>query len=132
MKFFFPFWSSVPYFCIKCLFMNMFLYNNVFLDASASLSEALSVGPSIRQSVVWLVMLSSKSMKNGLFRILDEEERETRRKEGRGGRSDEKSKEMKPLPAGSQPLLVSWFPALSRWLLASSSWLLAPFSGLSS
>ena len=55
------------------------------------------VGPSVRPSV----MLSSKSMKNGLLRILnvidnagrgkkrDEEEGGTRRKEGRRGRRDE-------------------------------------------
>ena len=61
---------------------------------------ALSVGPSVR----WSVMLSSKSMKNGLLRILndldsagrggrrDEEEGGTRRKEERGGRRDERNK----------------------------------------
>ena len=55
------------------------------------------VGPSVGPSV----MLSSKSMKNGLLRILndldsagrgkkrDEEEGGMRRKEGRGGRRDE-------------------------------------------
>ena len=55
-----------------------------------------SVGPSVRPSV----MLSSKSMKYGLIRILndldsagrggrrDEKEGGTRRKDGRGGRSD--------------------------------------------
>ena len=64
-------------------------------------------------SVGWLVgpsvMLSSKSMKNGLLRILndldsagrgkkrDEEEEMTRRKEGRGGRRDEESERMKKL-----------------------------------
>ena len=54
-------------------------------------------------------MLSSKSMKNGLLRILndfdsvgrvgrrDEEEGGMRRKEGRGGRSDEESETMKKL-----------------------------------
>ena len=59
-----------------------------------------SVGRSVRPSVGWLVMLSSKSMKNGLLRILndldsagrgkkrDEEEERTRRKEERGGRRD--------------------------------------------
>ena len=66
--------------------MNMFLYNNVFLDASASLSEALSVGRSVRQSVGWLVMLSSKSMKNGLLRILNDIDFA-----GRGKKRDEES-----------------------------------------
>ena len=56
------------------------------------------VGWSVVRSVGWLVMLSSKSIKNGLLRILndldsagrggrrDEEEGGTRRKEERGGR----------------------------------------------
>merc|ERR1712237_71361 len=71
-------------------------------------------------SVGWSVMLSSKSMKNGLLRILndldsagrgkkrDKEEggarrkegqggRMDRRKEGRGGRTDEESEKMKKL-----------------------------------
>ena len=60
-----------------------------------------SVGWSVGSSVGRSVMLSSKSMKNGLLRILndfvsagrgkkrDEEEGGTRRKEGRGGRGDE-------------------------------------------
>ena len=39
---------------------------NPFLDASASLQEALSVGPSVGPSVRRSVMLSSKSLKNGL------------------------------------------------------------------
>ena len=62
-----------------------------------------SVGPSVRPSVRWYVTLSSKSMKNGLLRILndsdssgrgrkrDKEEKGTRRKDGRGERSDEAS-----------------------------------------
>ena len=57
--------------------------------------------PSVRRLVGWSVMLSSKLMKNQLLRILndldnagqgkkrDEEEGRTRRKEERGGRSDE-------------------------------------------
>ena len=57
--------------------------------------------PSVRRLVGWSVMLSSKSMKDGLLRILndlgsagrvrkrEEEERGTRRKEGRRGRRDE-------------------------------------------
>ena len=64
-----------------------------------------SVGWSVRPSV----MLSSKSMKNGLLWILndldsagrgkkkDEEEGGTKRKEGQGGRMDEESKRMKKL-----------------------------------
>ena len=60
-----------------------------------------SVGRLVRRSVGPSVMLSSKSMKNGLLRILndldsagrggrrDEEEGGTRREEGRGGRRDE-------------------------------------------
>ena len=60
-----------------------------------------SVGPLVGWSVGPLVMLSSKSMKNGLLRILndldsagrgkkrDEEEGGTRRKEGRGGKRNE-------------------------------------------
>ena len=60
----------------------------------------MSVGPSVGRLVGRSVMLSSKSMKNGLLGILndleldsagrgkkrDEEERGTGRKEGRGGR----------------------------------------------
>ena len=64
-----------------------------------------SVGP----LVGWSVMLSSKSMKKRLLRILNnldsvgqgkkraEEEGGTGRKEGRGGRRDEKSEKMKKL-----------------------------------
>ena len=59
-----------------------------------------SVGRSVCPSVRWLVMLSSKSLRNGLLRILNdtdsagggkrnEEEGVTRRKEGRGGMWDE-------------------------------------------
>ena len=64
--------------------------------------------PSVRRSVGWLVrpsvMLSSKSMKNGLIRILNdldsagrggrrnEEKGGTRRKEGRGGRRNEEER----------------------------------------
>ena len=63
-----------------------------------------SVRPSVGRSVSRSVMLSSKSMKNGLLRILDdldsagrggrrdEEEEGTRRKEERGGRRDERNK----------------------------------------
>ena len=63
--------------------------------------EGLFVDPLVRPSVGRLVMLSSKSMKNGLLRVLndlnsagrgkkgDEEEVGTRRKEGRGGGRDE-------------------------------------------
>ena len=59
------------------------------------------VRPLVGRSVGRLVTLSSKSMKNGHLRILndldnagrgrkrDEEEGRTRRKEGRGGRRDE-------------------------------------------
>ena len=59
-----------------------------------------SVGWSVGWSVRPSVMLSSKSMKNGLLRVLndidiagrgkkrDEEKGETRKKEGRGGRRD--------------------------------------------
>ena len=69
----------------------------------ATLYPALSVGRLVRRSVGWSVMLSSKSMKNGHLRILndldsagqgkkrDEKEGGTRRKEGQGGRSDEES-----------------------------------------
>ena len=58
------------------------------------------VRPLVGRSVGRLAMLSSKSMKNGLLRILndldsagrggrrDEEEGRTRRKDGRGERSD--------------------------------------------
>ena len=68
-----------------------------------------SVGPLVRWSVGWSVTLSSNSVKNGLLRILndsdssgrgrkrDKEERGTRRKERRGGRSDEESEKMKKL-----------------------------------
>ena len=61
------------------------------------------VRPSVRRPVGPSVMLSSKSMKNGLVRILndldsagrgerrDKEKGGTRRKEGRGGRRDEES-----------------------------------------
>ena len=57
--------------------------------------------------VGWLVMLSSKSMKNGFLWILndldsagrgkkrDEEEGEMRRKEGRGGRRNDESEGMR-------------------------------------
>ena len=68
-----------------------------FLDASSHLYKrpCPSVGPLVGRSVT----LSSKSMKNGHFRILNdlnnagrgrkrEEEGGTRRKEGRGGRRD--------------------------------------------
>ena len=74
---------------------------SLFRCVLASLLEALSVrwsvGPSVGPSVGWSVTLSSKSMKNGLLRILndlegtgrgrkrDVEEGGTRRKEGRGG-----------------------------------------------
>ena len=59
------------------------------------------VGPLVGWLVGWSVTLSSKSMKNGLLRILndsyssgregkrDKEERGTRRKEGHGGKRDE-------------------------------------------
>ena len=71
MKFFSHFGLQSHIFVLNvCL--CMFFYNNVFLDASASLSEALSVGRSVHQSVGWLVMLSPKSMKNGLLRILND------------------------------------------------------------
>ena len=60
--------------------------------------------PSVGRSVGPSVMLSSKSMKNGLLRILndldsagqgkkrDKKEGGTRRKEGRGGRKNKESK----------------------------------------
>ena len=63
------------------------------------------VGPSVRWSVRRSVTLSSKSMKNGLLWILsdldsagrgrkrDKEEGVTRRKERRGGKSDEERNE---------------------------------------
>ena len=66
-----------------------------FLDASLHLYKRPC--PSIRWLVGWLVTLSSKSMKTGHFRSLndldnagrgrkrDEEEGGTRRKKGRGG-----------------------------------------------
>ena len=67
-------------------------------------------GPLVGWSVGWLVrrlvgpsvMLSSKSMKNGPLRIVndlspDEEKRGTRRKEGWGGRRDGESEKMKKL-----------------------------------
>ena len=64
---------------------------------------------SVRRSARRSVMLSSKSMKNGFLRILndldsagrgkkrDEEEGGTRMKEGRGGRREEESEKMKKL-----------------------------------
>ena len=71
-------------------FFYSFFFHPFLRCVLASLKESLSVGPS--------VMLSSKSMKNGILRILndldsaglggrrDEEDGVTRRKEGRGGR----------------------------------------------
>ena len=74
-----------------------------FLDASSHLYKrpCPSVGRSVRPLVRRSVTLLSNSVKNGLLRILndsdssgrgrkrDKEERRTRRKERRGGRSDE-------------------------------------------
>ena len=54
----------------------------------------MSVGP----SVGWSVMLSSKSLKNGLLRILNETDsagREKKRDEEEGRRRDEESEKMK-------------------------------------
>jgi len=57
-----------------------------------------SVGRSVRRSVRRLVMLSSKSLKNGLLRIQNDTDSTGRgKKEGRGGRSDEESEKMKKL-----------------------------------
>ena len=56
----------------------------VFLDASASLQEALSVGRLVGRLVRRSVMLSSKSMENGLLRILNDSE-----SAGRGKKRDE-------------------------------------------
>ena len=65
-----------------------------------------SVGRSVGWLVRWSVMLSSKSMENGLLWILrdfdsagrggrrDEEEGGMRRKEGRGGRREEESEKL--------------------------------------
>ena len=71
--------------------------NLFFLDASLHLYKrpCPPVGWSVRWSVGPSVTLLSKSMKNGLLLILsvetvlDEAERRTRRKEGRGGRRSE-------------------------------------------
>ena len=63
------------------------------------LYKSRSVSPLVR----WSVMLSSKSMKNGILRILndldsagqegrDEKEVGTKRKEGRGGRRNKERK----------------------------------------
>ena len=51
------------------------------------------VGPSVRRSV----MLSSKSLKNGLLRILNDSGSAGREKGGRGGRSDKESEKIKKL-----------------------------------
>ena len=70
----------------------------IFRCVLASLYEVVSVGRLVGWSVGWSVMLSSKSTKNRLLRILnevdsagrgnkrDEEEGGTRRNEERGGR----------------------------------------------
>ena len=64
--------------------------------------SCVSVGPPVGPSVGWLVMLSSKSLKNGLFRIpndLDIAGRGKKRDEegGTRGRWDEESEKMKKL-----------------------------------
>ena len=63
---------------------------NLFLDASSHLYKrpCPSVGPSVRPSVGWSVTLSSKSMKNGQLRILNDSDsagRGRKRNEEEGG-----------------------------------------------
>ena len=69
-----------------------------FSDASLHLYKrpCPSVRPSVGPSVGRSVTLSSKSIKNGLLRILSDLD-SARRKERRGGRSDEASEKMKKL-----------------------------------
>ena len=61
----------------------------------------ISIRGLVRRLVGWLVgwsvMLSSKSLKNGLLRILNDSGSAGREKGGRGGRSDKESENIKKL-----------------------------------